>query len=67
MTRPSADIKADLDELNRKRRAIDRMIEDNRKRLYELNAQVPALEVEYQAAVAREQQPAIDAQAQSKH
>lgn len=60
-------MRAELDDLNRKRRAIDRIINDNRARLHELNAQVPALEVEYQAAVALEQQAAIEAQAQLKH
>ena len=67
MSRPSEVIKAELDELNRKRRAIDRIIEDNRQRLYELNAKVPPLEREFQAAVALEQQGAIDAKAQPKH
>lgn len=67
MSRPSSEVRAELDEINRKRRAIDRIIEDNRRRLYELNARVPALEVEYQAAVALEQQAAIESQAQPKH
>lgn len=67
MPRSSADVKAELDGINRKRRAIDRIVEDNRKRLYALNAKVPPLEREYQAAVALEQQAAIDAQSQPKH
>lgn len=67
MRRASAEIQAELDELNRKRRALDRIITDNRNRLHELNGKVPALEREYQEAVALEQQAAIDAQAQSKH
>jgi hypothetical protein len=66
MPRPSTEIQADLDALNRKRRAIDRIIEDNRKRLYELNAQVPPLEREFQEATALEQQ-AASAAAETKH
>jgi hypothetical protein len=67
MARPSAEIRAELDAINRRRRAIDRIIEDNRARLKELNTQVPDLEREYQSAVALEQQAAIDSQAQPKH
>lgn len=67
MPRQSSEVLAELDAINRKRRAIDRIIEDNRARQYELNAKVPELEREYQAAVALEQQAALESQAQSKH
>ena len=67
MPRPSSEVRADLDEINRKRRAIDRMIEDNRARLYALNAKVPDLEREYQEAVALEQQAAAESKVQAKH
>lgn len=63
--RPSKDIQADLDALNRKRRAIDKQIQDRRAELNELNAKVSPLEREFQAAIATEQQAAIAAQ--TKH
>lgn len=57
--RPSNVIRAELDEVNRKRRAIDKQIADRRRDLEALNEKVPALEREYQAAVAAEQQAAL--------
>lgn len=52
--RPSNVIRAELDEVNRKRRAIDKQIADRRRDLEALNARVKQLEPEYQASVAAE-------------
>lgn len=57
--RPSAEIRAELDQINRKRRAIDQQIEARRRDLAALNAKVPDLEREFQASVAAEQQAAL--------
>lgn len=58
MPRPAAEIKAEKDELDRQRVEVDTRIQADRQILHELNQRVPALEREYQAAVALEQQAA---------
>ncbi|HEY0684748.1 MAG TPA: hypothetical protein VGD45_20595 [Steroidobacter sp.] len=63
--RTSAEIKAEIDTINRKRVELDRQIQDRRNTQKELNAQMPALEREYQAAVAAEQQQAAQTQTPS--
>lgn len=67
MPRTSKEIRAELDEVNRKRRAIDAQIAARRKDLDALNARVKVLEPELQAATAAEQQAALEKSNSTSH
>lgn len=59
MSRKASEIKAQIDAINRKRRAIDAQIKARREDLAKLNKEVDALTREHQSVFAAEQQAAL--------
>lgn len=59
MARKASEIQAELDAVNRKRRAIDQQIAARRADLAELNKRAGELRIEHQSAFAAEQQAAL--------